>query len=115
MKDIIIPLRWESFDGLLAFIDDRLRQARMPTILRMRTRAMTEELFASLVADKGAATARLRCTCPAPAQVCLQYRNERGALEPDLAVLRDLLAGAVGYGLQAEIKPGCCTFTVGVR
>lgn len=115
MKDLIIPLNWESVDGLLAFIDDHLLRARMPTILRMRTRAMTEELFVSLLGEPGRETARLRCTCPAPGQICLQYRNAAGPLTPDLTVLKNLLAGAAGYGVKAEIRMGSCTFTVGVR
>lgn len=115
MKERIIPLQWECIDELLEQIDRHLMSARMPTILRMRTRVLTEELFYSLVSAEGAKTGRMRCTCPAPNQVRLQYRNERGPLEPDLDVLKSLLSGTSGYGIKGEFERGGCTFTVGVR
>lgn len=115
MKEMIIPLGWEYIDGLLEQIDRHLVSASMPTILRMRTRVLTEELFSSLMVAEGAQSGRLRCTCPAPNQVCLQYRNERGPLAPDLQVLEDLLKDSVGYGVKARIDDGSCIFAVGVR
>lgn len=115
MKERIIPLRWEYIDELLAQIDHHLMSARMPTILRMRARVMTEELFYALTSAEGAQTGRLRCTCPAPNQIRLQYRNERGPLTADLDVLKSLLSSTSGYGIRAEFESGCCTFTVGVR
>lgn len=115
MKEMIIPLGWEYIDELLERIDRHLMSARMPTILRMRTRVLTEELFYALLSAEGAQTGRLRCTCPAPTQIRLQYRNERGPLEPDLSVLENLLEGAVGYGVKATLEFGSCTLTVGVR
>ena len=115
MKERIIPLQWEYIDELLEQIDRHLMAARMPTILRMRARVMTEELFYSLTSAEGAQTGRLRCTCPAPNQIRLQYRNERGPLMADFGVLKSLLSGVSGYGIKAEFEAGCCTFTVGVR
>lgn len=115
MKEMIIPLGWEYIDELLERIDRHLMSARIPTILRVRTRVLTEELFYALLAAEGAQTGRMRCTCPAPNQIRLQYRNERGPLEPDVSVLEGLLDGAVGYGVKAQLELGSCLFTVGVR
>lgn len=115
MKELIIPLKWECIDELLEQNDRYLLLGRMPTILRMRTRMLTEELFYALTAADGADTGRLRCTYPAPNQIRLQYRNERGALEAELDVLQSLLKGAAGYGVKVQFENGGCTFTVGVR
>lgn len=115
MNEKIIPLELEYLNALLRQIDERLLASQLPTVLRMRTNTLVEELFSALMLAEGAQTARMRATYPAPNQVHLQYRNERGALKPDLSMLQRLLQGILGYGIKAKFENGSCTFTVGVR
>lgn len=115
MNEKIIPLEPEYLNALLRQNDEHLLASRMPTVLRMRTDTLVEELFSSLMRTEGARTGRMRVTYPAADQVRLQYRNERGALEPDLDMLRRLLGGILGYGIKARFESGSCTFQIGVR
>ena len=115
MNEKIIPLELEYLNALLRQIDEHLLASQMPTVLRMRTKTLVEEMFSALMLTQGAQTGRMRATYPAPEQVRLQYRNERGPLEPDLSMLRRLLQGILGYGVKAKFESGSCTFTVGAR
>ncbi len=115
MNEKIIPLEPEYLNGLLRQIDEHLLASQLPTVLRMRTNTLVEELFSALMLTQGAQSARMRATFPAPDQVRLQYRNERGPLEPDLRMLERLLRGILGYGVKAKLENGSCTFLVGAR
>ena len=115
MHELIIPLKWEYLDGLLEHINTQLINSRFPTILRLRAQAVVEELFYSLLSFEDVQTARLRCTYPTPQSIMLQYRNEKGALTPDLAVSQRFLSGKSTYGIKAEFSAGSCTITVGEK
>ena len=115
MQELIIPLRWEHLDELLDHINTRLANNRFPTILRIRTQTVVEELFYALLSLDGVETALLRCIYPASQSILLQYRNEKGALEPELTVLQSLLTRECTYGVKAQITAGNCMITVGEK
>lgn len=115
MSEIIIPLDWGHIDEMLNHIEQQLSSKQFPTILRLRTQMVIEELFSSLMATEGAQTGRMRCTYPAPQQILLQYRNEKGPLVPNLTVLHNLLADSCTYGVKARFADGNCTITVGEK
>ena len=115
MHELIISLGWEFIDELLEHINHRLLTAGFPTILRLRAQVVVEELFAKLMETEGAKTARLRCTYPASNTVLLQYRNEKGSLDPDLTLLQSLLENDATYGVKATFTDTSCTITVGVK
>ena len=115
MLEVIIPLDWMHIDELLDHIERQLSAKQFPTILRMRTQMVVEELFSALIAAEGAQTARMRCTYPAAKNVQLQYRNENGPLTPDHTVLNHLLEHSCTYGIKAQFATGSCMITVGEK
>lgn len=115
MPEVIIPLSWGRVDELLNHIESYLSTKQFPTILRMRTEMVVEELFSALIAAEGAQTARMRCTYPAFQKVLLQYRNEKGPITPDLTVLGNLLNHSCTYGVKAQFADGSCMITVGEK
>ena len=115
MSEVIIPLSWAHIDEMLNDIDAHLSSKQCPTILRMRTQMVVEELFSSLIIAEGAKTARMRCTYPAPQKILLQYRNENGPLFPELTVLHNLLDHSCTYGVKAQFTDGSCMITVGEK
>lgn len=115
MNELIISLGWEYIDELLEHMNHQLLTAGYPTILRLRAQVIVEELFSELMATEGAKTARLRCTYPAPNTVLLQYRNEKGSLNPDWTFLNQILSAPGSYGVKASFTDTSCTITVGVK
>ena len=115
MQEKIISLGWAYVDELLDHVEQQLSSKQCPTILRLRTQMVIEELLSSLISAEGAQTARVRCTYPAPQKVMLQYRNEKGPIHPDLSVLDSLLEHSCTYGVKAAFADGCCEITIGER
>ena len=113
MNEFIIPLSWSALDGMTQFVDRRLRMEEMPTVLRLRTQMVLEELFSAVIAAPGADTAKMRCTFPEPRTVLVQYRSARADFAPDLSDLRGLDGSSCTYGLKLSLAPGECRIRVG--
>ena len=112
MREMIAPLGWAHMDAVLDHIGQWLAAGECPVILQIRTKLVAEELLSALICAEGGQTARVRCTCPAPQQILLQYGNEAGPLDPDLSVLESLLRNACTNGVKAEFEAGTCVITV---
>ena len=115
MGECMIPLSWAHLDRMEESIDILLGTWDTPTILRLRAQMVLEELFSALMERQEGGKGWLRCSCPAPRTLLLQYRTGPGAQEPDLAGLAALSRESCTYGLKVELGRGACTLLVGQR
>lgn len=112
MDERVISLSWPNLNAMAESIEIQLCAWSVPTVLRLRVQVVLEELFDALME---AGQARLRCVCPAPRTLCLQYRLAPGGQPPRLDGLLALAEEPCTYGLKVELGDHCCTIKVGQR
>lgn len=115
MGELIIPLSWSELDAVMDFIDRGLTAQGLPTILRLRTQMVIEEIFSAALVSPGAESGKLRCALPAPRTVQVQCRSAQAAFAPDWSDLKALMENNSTYGLKlTELSDGW-TILVGER
>lgn len=111
MADRIISLDVRELDGVLTELEGELSAQGVPTAQRLRAATLTEELFAALRAlDR--VSGMLRCTFPTPRTVELQYRDSKGPLAPDTAMVERLARNPCMEGVRIAFREGGCTIAV---
>ena len=115
MSEFTISLSWTQLDSMAEWIEGRLTTWGVPTILRLRTQMVLEELFSSLMAEPQEGRGQLCCAFPAPNTLSLQYRPPEGTSPPDLADLQALFRRPCTYGLKLRLNGGSCTILIGQK
>lgn len=115
MGEQIISLSWAELDTATDFVDRGLAAQGFPTILRLRTRMVIEEIFSAAFASPGAQQAKMRCSLPAPRTVCIQCRSVQAAFAPDWSDLKALAGSGATYGLKLAEEADGWTILVGER
>lgn len=100
MGEQIISLSWSELDAVIDLVERGLSAQGFPTILRLRTQMVIEEIFAAALASPGAEGAKMRCTLPAPRTVQLQCRSQHPAFAPEWDEVRALVENGSTYGLK---------------
>lgn len=115
MGEQIISLSWAELDTVTDFIDRGLAAQGFPTILRLRTQMVLEEIFTAALISPGAAEAKLRCSLPAPRTVRIQCRSTQAAFAPDWSEVKSLSESNSTYGLKLTEETDGWTILVGER
>ena len=110
MAETIVPLGVRGVDEVLNEMERTFSDQGVPTLRRMQTALLTEELFAAL-RDLNEDGGMLRCTFPAPRTMELQYRSAKGFLNPDLSMVERLARNPCVEGVRAAFREGRCTIT----
>lgn len=111
MPKRVVSLDVRNLDTVLAELEEDFSAQGVPTAQRLRAAALTEELFAALRAlDR--ITGMLRCTFPAPRTMELQYRDSKGPLAPDTAMVERLARNPCMEGVGIAFREGGCTIAV---
>ena len=113
MGEKVVPLQISYLDELLDEIDRRLVSQDVPTILRIRTGVLAEEVFLAAQSAQTGGAGVIRCVFPERLKVVLQYKEGSSPLEPDLSLLRMLNEHPCTYGVEASFSRGTCTLEVG--
>ncbi len=111
MADRIVPLGVREVEDVLAEMEQEFSEQNIPTLLRLRAATIIEELFSALreLNDDGG---MLRCTFPTPGTMHLQYRSRRGALNPDLKLVKRLASNPCTDGVSVAFREGRCIISV---
>ena len=115
MNEFIIPVAWSRLDSMIDFLEQRLSRQGVPTVLRLRTQLVLEEVFDAAMAAPGAAAARIRCTLPAPLTVLLQCRSTDPDFALDWSGLQALENASCTYGLKYMMSGNNCQILIGQR
>lgn len=101
MREMVIPLSWDSIDRLLAFLDDVLCGDGQLTDRRLQLTTLVEEVFSTAMASGG--TGSFGCRVQ-PSDRRLVLRFDGGPIPADLTYLtflsRQLTKGSV------QVTPG---------
>lgn len=115
MGEQIISLSWSELDVATDFVERGLFAQGFPTILRLRTQMVIEEIFSAAIASPGAEGAKMRCCLPAPRTVQIQCRSAQTAFAPDWDGLKALMKTGVTYGLKLTESQDGWTILVGEK
>lgn len=115
MGERIISLSWSELDSAIDFVERGLSAQGFPTILRLRTVMVLEEIFSAAMASPGREGGKLRCTLPAPRTVQVQCRSAQAGFAPDWSDLKTLMDGGSTYGLRLTENQDGWTILVGER
>lgn len=115
MGEQIISLSWAELDTVTEFVERGLAAQGFPTVLRLRTQMVVEEIFYTALASPGADKAKLRCTLPAPRTVRLQCRSAQPDFAPDWTDLKGLIQNGSTYGLKLTENQDGWTILVGEK
>lgn len=115
MGEQIISLSWAELDAATDFVDRGLTAQGFPTILRLRTQMVIEEIFAAALDSPGAEEAKMRCSLPAPRTVQVQCRSQQSGFAPDWDGLKTLVENGSTYGLKLTQGQDGWTILVGER
>lgn len=116
MGERIISLSWAEIDAVMDFLDRGLSAQGFPTILRLRTQMVVEEMFSAALAAPGAEEGKLRCCLPAPRTVQVQFRSARAGFAPDWSGVKALADnGSSTYGLKLTDNQDGWTILVGEK
>lgn len=115
MNEFIIPVSWEHLDSMTNFLEMQMTRQNVPTVLRLRTQLVLEEVFEAALAATGADTAKIRCTFPAPRTVLFQCRSANPDFALDWSVLQSLESAACTYGLKYTMSGNNCQILVGQK
>lgn len=115
MGEQIISLSWAELDTVTDFIDRGLTAQGFPTILRLRTLMVIEEIFSAAAISPGAKEAKLRCSLPAPRTVRIQCRSTQAAFAPDWSEVKSLSGSNSTYGLKLTEETDGWSILVGER
>lgn len=115
MNEFIIPVAWEQLDSMTNFLEMQLTRQNVPTVLRLRTQLVLEEVFEAALTATGADTAKIRCTFPAPRTVLFQCRSAHPNFMLDWSTLQALAGAACTYGLKYSMSGNNCQILVGEK
>lgn len=100
MYEMVIPLRWDSIDQLLAFLDDTLCRCGRSTDLRARLAVLVEELFSTAI--NSGSTGNFGCRIQPPSKMVLRF--DGGQTPADLTYFLSLWRRIASTGMH--ITPG---------
>ena len=115
MEEKLVPLQLAYLDELLDEIDRQLTMQDVPTVLRIRTGVLAEEVFFAAQDAQTGGVGVIRCVFPERLKVVLQYKEGSTPLEPDLSMLMMLNDHPCTYGVEASFSRGTCTIEVGKK
>lgn len=115
MGEQIISLSWSELDAATEFVERGLSAQGFPTILRLRTQMVIEEIFFAAMASPGAEGAKMRCCLPAPRTVQVQCRSHQASFAPDWDGLKALMENGTTYGLKLTESQDGWTILVGEK
>lgn len=115
MGERIISLSWAEIDAVIEFVERGLSAQGFPTVLRLRTQTVIEEIFFSALAAPGAAEGKLRCSLPAPRTVQIQCRSAQAGFAPDWSGVKALIGKDSTYGLKLTENQDGWTILVGEK
>ena len=96
MYEMVIPLRWDSLDGLLAFLDDTLCRCGQSADRRVRLSVLVEELFSIAIAS--GSTGTICCRIQLPNRMVLRFGG--GQTPADLTYCLSLWRRIASAGMQ---------------
>lgn len=116
MRELIVPVTLDQIDQVHAFVDAELTRQGCPTVLRIRTEMLVEELFSAAIDHLKGGSGTFVCTAdPQPGSFSFRFRSPQGPFSPDYTGLKGLLGRQCTYGLTAVPQGSDCTITVGQR
>ena len=111
MADMTVSLGAGELEEVLTELEREFSAQGVPTARRLRAAVLVEEVFCALQATKAGA-GQLQCVFPRSGTVILRYRDQDGALSPDLRMVRRLNRNSFTEGVEAKFYEGRCTITV---
>ena len=115
MNECIIPITWSHLDSMTAFLEQQLSRQGVPTVLRLRTQFVAEEVFRAALSAPGGESAKMRCTFPAPLTVLLQCRSAAADFALDWSDLQALEHSSCTYGLKYTMTGNSCQILLGQK